>query len=32
LVRSNLDIMLVTSWVLVLVLAVVLKYGAALFA
>jgi len=31
-VRSNLDLMLVTAWVLVLVLAVVLKYGEALFA
>ena len=31
-VRSNLDIMLVIAWVLVLVLAVVLKYGEALFA
>jgi uncharacterized membrane protein len=31
-VRANLDIMLVTAWLLVLVLAVVLKYGAALFA
>jgi hypothetical protein len=32
LVRSNLDVMLVTAWLLVLVLAVVLKYGDALFA
>jgi uncharacterized membrane protein len=31
-VRSNLDIMLVIAWLLVLVLAVVLKYGEALFA
>jgi uncharacterized membrane protein len=31
-VRSNLDLMVVTAWVLVLVLAVVLKYGEALFA
>jgi len=31
-VRSNLDIMLVVVWVLVLVLTVVLKYGEALFA
>jgi uncharacterized membrane protein len=31
-VRSNLDLMLVVAWVLVLVLAVVLKYGDALFA
>jgi uncharacterized membrane protein len=32
LVRSNLDLMAVVAWVLVLVLAVVLKYGEALFA
>lgn len=32
LVRSNLDIILVIAWLLVLVLAVVLKYGNALFA
>lgn len=31
-VRSDLDILLVVAWLLVLVLAVVLKYGAALFA
>jgi hypothetical protein len=31
-VRSDLDILLVIAWVLVLVLAVVLKYGEALFA
>lgn len=31
-VRSNLDLMLVVAWILVLVLAVVLKYGEALFA
>jgi len=31
-VRSNVDIMMVTAWLLVLVLAVVLKYGEALFA
>jgi uncharacterized membrane protein len=31
-VRANLDLMLVTAWLLLLVLAVVLKYGAALFA
>ena len=31
-VRSDLDIMLVVVWVLVLVLAVVLKYGEALLA
>ena len=31
-IRSNLDVMLVIAWLLVLVLAVVLKYGAALFA
>lgn len=31
-VRSDLDIMVVVAWVLVLVLAVVLKYGEALFA
>ena len=31
-VRSDLDIMLVVAWLLVLVLAVVLKYGEALFA
>jgi len=31
-VQSNLDIMLVIAWMLVLVLAVVLKYGDALFA
>ena len=31
-VRSNLDLMLVVGWILVLVLAVVLKYGEALFA
>jgi uncharacterized membrane protein len=31
-VRSNLDLMLVVAWVLFLVLAVVLKYGEALFA
>ena len=31
-VQSNLDIMLVIAWLLVLVLAVVLKYGDALFA
>ena len=30
--QSNLDIMLVVAWLLVLVLAVVLKYGEALFA
>ena len=32
LIRSNLDLILVVAWVLVLVLAVVLKYGEALFA
>ena len=32
LIRSNLDLVLVVVWVLVLVLAVVLKYGEALFA
>jgi uncharacterized membrane protein len=31
-IRSNLDILFVTAWLLVLVLAVVLKYGEALFA
>jgi uncharacterized membrane protein len=31
-VRSNLDLMLVVAWVLFLVLAVVLRYGEALFA
>jgi uncharacterized membrane protein len=31
-VRANLDLMLVVAWILVLVLAVVLKYGDALFA
>ena len=31
-VRSNLDLVLVVAWILVLVLAVVLKYGEALFA
>jgi uncharacterized membrane protein len=31
-VRSDLDIMLVVAWLLVLVLAVVLTYGSALFA
>ena len=31
-IRSNLDLMAVVAWVLVLVLAVVLKYGEALFA
>jgi uncharacterized membrane protein len=31
-IRSNLDVMLVVAWLLVLVLAVVLEYGAALFA
>jgi hypothetical protein len=32
LVRSNLDLMAVVAWILFLVLAVVLKYGEALFA
>jgi hypothetical protein len=31
-IRSNLDVMLVVVWILVLVLTVVLKYGEALFA
>ena len=31
-IRSNLDLMLLVTWLLVLVLAVVLKYGSALFA
>ena len=31
-IRLNLDLMVVVAWVLVLVLAVVLKYGEALFA
>ena len=31
-IRSNLDLMLLVTWILVLVLAVVLKYGSALFA
>jgi hypothetical protein len=31
-IRSNLDLMAVVAWILVLVLAVVLKYGEALFA
>jgi hypothetical protein len=31
-VRSDLDVILVVVWVLVLVLAVVLRYGQALFA
>lgn len=32
LVRSNLDLILVVAWLLILVLAVVLRYGDALFA